>query len=118
VQFDAVRVDDSDGRALADRLDRLTGGEPGPIVLEANGRRGVYFLCPPGSTAGRAWPREATCFHAASGSVSYVPVPALGGPTWPLSWRCSPLDARGFVHPLLLCATAAAMFDRGDHPQG
>jgi hypothetical protein len=115
VYFDAVRVDDEEGRALADRLELLTGGEPGPIVLEANGRRGVYFLCPPGSTAGRAWPREAECFNSTPSRVSYVPVPALQGRTWPLSWRCTPLESGRFVHPMLLCATAATMFEGWGH---
>lgn len=48
VQFDAVRVDGDDGRRLADLMEELVGGEPGPVVTESNGRRGVYFLVPHG----------------------------------------------------------------------
>ncbi len=46
VQFDAVRVDGDPGRTVADRLARATGGNPGPVVEEARGRRAVYFLVP------------------------------------------------------------------------
>ncbi|MFF9013522.1 hypothetical protein ACF09C_11240 [Streptomyces sp. NPDC014870] len=104
VQFDAVRVDGDDGRRLAGRLERLTGGDPGPVVVEANGRRGVYFLVPPGTTAHRAWPRGATRFNSGPGQVAYVPVPALDGRTWPLSWWCPPSEPGRFVHTLLLRA--------------
>ncbi|MEU1014790.1 hypothetical protein ABZ383_27855 [Streptomyces sp. NPDC005900] len=102
VQFDAVRVDGDRGRALADELARLTGGDPGPIVEEANGRRGVYFLVPVGSTSHRPWPDGVTRLTAAPGHVSYVPVPALDGHTWPLSWRYRPSGADRRVHTLLL----------------
>ncbi|MET9429121.1 hypothetical protein [Streptomyces sp. NPDC003036] len=108
VQFDAVRVDGDDGRRVADIMEHMTAGDPGPVVIEANGRRGVYFLLPPGSTAGRAWPREATPFNACEGRVSYVPVPALTGNTWPLAWRCPPRTADRFVHPVLLRSTLVA----------
>jgi hypothetical protein len=60
VQFDAVRVDDEDGRRLADLLEQLTGGDPGPVVIEAYGRRSVYFLVPAGTTSHRSWPRGVT----------------------------------------------------------
>ncbi|MGW2562081.1 hypothetical protein ACWCXB_23065 [Streptomyces sp. NPDC001514] len=106
VQFDAVRVDGDDGRRLADLMERMTGGDPGPIVTEANGRRGVYFLLPAGSTARRCWPRGVTRFNSIAGQVSYVPVPALSGRTWPLAWRFPPEDAHRFVHPLLLRSAA------------
>ncbi|MGW0118989.1 hypothetical protein [Streptomyces sp. NPDC003327] len=102
VQFDAVRVDGDDGRRLADRIEALTGGDPGPVVMEANGRRGVYFLLPPGTTAHRSWPRGVTRFNSAPDRVSYVPVPALTGRTWPLAWRFPPTAPGRFVHPLLL----------------
>ncbi|MFE9765202.1 hypothetical protein ACFYPC_11835 [Streptomyces sp. NPDC005808] len=102
VQFDAVRVDGDDGRTLADTLARMTGGDPGPVVEEANGRRAVYFLVPVGSTSHRAWPDGVTRLTAGPNHVSYVPVPALGGQTWPLSWRHRPgVDGR-LVHTLLL----------------
>ncbi|MBW5425373.1 hypothetical protein GKQ77_28080 [Streptomyces sp. BG9H] len=102
VQFDAVRVDGDAGRALADELARLTGGDPGPIVEAANRRRGVYFLVPVGSTSHRAWPEGVTRLTAGAGHVSYVPVPALEGPTWPLSWRYRPTEPDRRVHTLLL----------------
>ena len=51
VQFDAVRVDGDAGRAAADRLARMTGGAPGPVVQEANGSRAVYFLVPVGAAS-------------------------------------------------------------------
>lgn len=104
VQFDAVRVDGDDGRALADRLARMTGGDPGPVVEEANGRRSVYFLVPVGSTAHRAWPDGVTRLTAGPNHVSYIPVPALNGTTWPLTWRYRPTGPDRFVHALLLRA--------------
>lgn len=106
VQFDAVRVDGDAGRRIADALERMTGGDPGPIVAEASGRRGVYFLVAPRSTADRSWPPGATRFNSAAGRISYVPVPALRGATWPLSWRCPPTTADRFVHTLLLLSVA------------
>ncbi|MEW2163519.1 hypothetical protein AB0912_11035 [Streptomyces sp. NPDC007084] len=102
VQFDAIRVDGDAGRRLADSLGRLTGGDPGPVVEEANGRRAVYFLVAPGSTSHRAWPDTVTRLTAGPNRVSYVPVPALGGQTWPLSWRYRPGADGRLVHTLLL----------------
>ncbi|MFE5911196.1 hypothetical protein ACFQ6B_19225 [Streptomyces wedmorensis] len=110
VQFDAVRVDGDEGRRAADWMEVLTGGDPGPVVREANGRRGVYFLVPPGSTAYRSWPRGVTRFSAGPAHVSYVPVPALTGRTWPLSWRCPPSGPDRFVHPLLLRSAVTELF--------
>ncbi|MHC5700953.1 hypothetical protein OTC26_005755 [Streptomyces tirandamycinicus] len=109
VRFDAVRVDGDDGRRLADLLDRMTGGDPGPIVTEANGCRGVYFLLPVGSTAHRSWPRGVIRYNSSVGSVGYVPVPALDGPTWPLAWRVPPVADDRFVHPLLLRTAAVEL---------
>ncbi|WP_405457648.1 hypothetical protein [Streptomyces globisporus] len=109
VQFDAIRVDGDAGRRLADLMEELVGGEPGPVVSESNGRRGVYFLVPPGSTAGRPWPQEVTTFNSATGRISYVPVPALGGDTWPLMWRYPPMRAGRFVHTLILFNAAYAL---------
>jgi hypothetical protein len=103
VQFDAIRVDGEEGRDVADWLARMTGGDPGPIVETATGRRGVYFLVPVGSTSHRAWPDNVTRFTAGPSRVSYIPVPALNGLTWPLSWRYRPTAADRLVHALLLC---------------
>ncbi|MFF1734648.1 hypothetical protein [Streptomyces sp. NPDC058247] len=102
VQFDAVRVDGDTGRRLADRLMAMTGGDPGPVVEEANGRRSVYFLVPVGSTAYKAWPVGVTRLTAGPDHVSYIPVPALEGWTWPLTWRHRPGGEGRFVHALLL----------------
>ncbi|MFF5477260.1 hypothetical protein ACFY5C_07960 [Streptomyces sp. NPDC012935] len=103
VQFDAIRVDGEEGREVADRLARMTGGDPGPIVESATGRRGVYFLVPVGSTSHRAWPDGVTRFTAGPDHVAYIPVPALNGLTWPLSWRYRPTTPDRFVHTRLLC---------------
>ncbi|MDQ8706607.1 hypothetical protein RCO28_29645 [Streptomyces sp. LHD-70] len=102
VQFDAVRVDGDLGRLLADRLEKVTGGAPGPVVVEERGRRAVYFLVPVGSTAHRAWPENASRLTGGPGLVSYIPVPAANGCTWPLSWRCRPCPSGALVHTLLL----------------
>ncbi len=102
VQFDAVRIDGDNGRDLADTLARMTGGDPGPVVEEANGHRSVYFLVPVGSTSHRAWPADVTRLTAGRDHISYIPVPALNGWTWPLSWRYRPREDGCLVHPLLL----------------
>ncbi|WP_328398415.1 hypothetical protein OHS70_17090 [Streptomyces sp. NBC_00390] len=102
VQFDAVRVTGDDGHRLVDLMDHMTGGEPGPVVVDVSGRRCAYFLLPPGSTTRRSWPRGALCYNSANGYESYVPVPALRGRTWPLLWRFPPVMADRFVHPVLL----------------
>lgn len=102
VQFDAVRIEGDAGRCVADLMEELTGGDPGPIVADAAGRRPVYFLVPPRSTSHRPWPELARPFNSGPGKVSYVPVPALCGHTWPLSWRCVPSGPDRFVHTPLL----------------
>ena len=106
VQFDAVRVDGDAGRALADRLARATAGNPGPVVEEATGCRAVYFLVPAGSTAHRSWPPDVTRLTSGPGRVAFIPVPALGGLTWPLTWRYRPTVRDHLVHTLLLRAMA------------
>jgi hypothetical protein len=112
VQFDAVRVDGEMGRELADILETMTGGDPGPIVAEANGKKSVYFLVAPGATANRPWPPEATRLTGIQdGSICYIPVPALNGLTWPLSWRCRPSGPGRFVHPLLLWRALGALLE-------
>ena len=103
-------MDGDEGRRLADMLEALCGCEPGPVVSEANGRRGMYFLLPPGSTAFRSWPREVTPFNSAAGCRSYVPVPALDGHTWPVSWYFLPTGPERFVHPVLILNAATALF--------
>ncbi|MFI2431204.1 hypothetical protein [Streptomyces sp. NPDC018693] len=105
VQFDAVRVDGERGRDLADHLAHLTRGAPGPIIEAAGGRRAVYFLVRVGSTAHRAWPPDVTRLTAGPSHVSYIPIPALSGLTWPLAWRYRPTDPDDRVHTLLLHTT-------------
>ncbi|MEU8541172.1 hypothetical protein AB0C52_14495 [Streptomyces sp. NPDC048717] len=110
IHFDAVRVDGDDGRRLLTWMAGLTGDDPGPVVIEESGRRGVYFLVAPGSTAHRLWPPGVTPFNRTPGHVSYVPVPALTGDTWPLTWGFPPTAPGRFVHTLLLRSAAAEMF--------
>jgi len=95
-------VDGDKGRALADRLAWMTGGDPGPVVEEANGRRAIYFLVPVASTTHRAWPDGVTRLTAGPNQISYIPVPALNGTTWPLNWRYPPTAPDRLVHTLLL----------------
>ncbi|MEV5143508.1 hypothetical protein [Streptomyces sp. NPDC052727] len=102
VQFDAVRLDDGHGRDVADRLAGLTGGDPGPVIESSSGRRCVYFLVAPGSTAHHPWPDHVTRLTSGPYRVSFIPVPALDGPTWPLGWRYRPTAPDRFVHTLLL----------------
>ncbi|MFG3284126.1 hypothetical protein [Streptomyces sp. NPDC048111] len=102
VQFDAVRIDGDAGRCVADAMEELTGGDPGPIVADALGSRAVYFLVPPRSTSHRSWPAVAVPFNSGPRYASYVPVPALSGRTWPLSWRFPPSGPDRFVHTPLL----------------
>ncbi|WP_369036563.1 hypothetical protein [Streptomyces adonidis] len=104
VQFDAIRVDGDEGRAVADRLARMTGGAPGPVVEEASGSRAVYFLVPVGATTRRIWPPGVTSLASGPSCVAYIPVPALNGQTWPLTWRYRPTGRDHLVHALLLKA--------------
>lgn len=113
VQFDAVRLDGDRGRAVADRMARMTGGDPGPVVESGSGRRCLYFLVAPGSTAHHAWPAEVTRLTSGPYRVSYIPVPALDGRTWPLGWRFPPTAPDRFVHALLL---RAALLDGSQGP--
>ena len=102
VRFDAVRLDGERGREVADRLARMTGGDPGPVIETASGRRCVYFLVPPGSTAHLAWPDGVTRMTCGPDKEWFIPVPALDDMTWPLSWRYRPTAPDRFVHTLLL----------------
>ncbi|KOY54542.1 hypothetical protein ADK59_29585 [Streptomyces sp. XY332] len=88
------------GRDLADLLVTLTGGDPGAIVVQANGRRPVYFLIPVGSAAYRIWPPGFTRLASGPRRTTYIPVPALEG-AWPPAWRCPPTREDRFVHALL-----------------
>ncbi|UXY28899.1 hypothetical protein [Streptomyces sp. HUAS TT20] len=90
------------GRDLADRLAKMTGGDPGPVIEAVTGRRCVYFLVAAGSTACHAWPEEVTRLTCGPDRVSYIPVPALYGPTWPLGRRHPPPAPDRLVHTLLL----------------
>ncbi|MFI2371969.1 hypothetical protein [Streptomyces sp. NPDC018833] len=110
VQFDAVRVIGDTGRRLVELMDHMTGGEPGPVIVDVSGRRCAYFLLPAGSTVRRSWPRGALCYNSARGYDSYVPIPALAGRTWPVLWRCPPVAADRFVHPVLLRSAAITLF--------
>lgn len=101
VLFDAVRVDGDLGRNLADLLVTLTGGDPGPIVTQSNGRRPTYFLIAVGSAAHRVWPAGFTRLGSGPRRISFVPVPEADG-CWPLAWRCPPTGEDRFVHALLL----------------
>ncbi|MEU1820786.1 hypothetical protein ABZ543_37240 [Streptomyces roseifaciens] len=108
VHFDAVRVHGNDGRRLANAMAMLTRGRPGPIIAEANDRRAMYFLVESGSTARRAWPKGVERLTGEAGAADYVPIPALYGATWPLSWFCVPTSDGRLVHTLLLLSTARA----------
>ncbi|MFH8339316.1 hypothetical protein [Streptomyces sp. AM6-12] len=99
-----MRLDGEYGREIADRLAGLTRGDPGPVVQSDGGRRGVYFLVAPGTTGHRAWPECVTRLTSGPYWASYIPVPALDGPTWPLFWRYRPTGADRFVHTSLLRA--------------
>ncbi|URM90482.1 hypothetical protein LUW75_11250 [Streptomyces sp. MRC013] len=119
MRFDAVRLDGLGGRLVADCLEAVTDGDPGPIVRRVNGRQDMYFLLPPGSTHRRPWPGVAVRFNGEAGRISYVPVPALEGSTWPLTWRCPPTEPGRFVHPLLLqSAVVALLLNRPGSPGG
>lgn len=102
VQFDAVRLDGDYGREVADQLARMTGGDPGPVVESNSGRRCVYFLVAPGSTAHHPWPVQVTRLVSGPYRTSFIPVPALAGQTWPLGWRYPPSAPDRLVHTLLL----------------
>ncbi|MBW1601527.1 hypothetical protein JJV70_05270 [Streptomyces sp. JJ66] len=111
VYFDAVRVAGPQGRDVAERFSALTGGDPGPVVLERGGERATYFLVAPGSVRNRRWPGGVELLTAAAGQNRrcYVGVPALGGRTWPLSWFSRPTPDGRLVHAALLHAVLCAM---------
>ncbi|WP_308344843.1 hypothetical protein [Streptomyces sp. ISL-94] len=98
-------MDGDTGRDLADLLGTLTGGDPGPIITQANGRRPTYFLIPVGGAAYRVWPTGFTRLTSGAFRTSYVPVPEADG-CWPLGWRWPPRGEDRFVHALLLYRAA------------
>jgi hypothetical protein len=107
LHFDAIRIDAPLGRAVADRLVEVAGGNPGPVIADHGGKRATYFLVPPGSTGHRAWP---TAVARLTGPVAgerrcyFLAVPALDGPTWPFSWHCRPTPDGRLVDADLLHA--------------
>ncbi|MFJ3231584.1 hypothetical protein [Streptomyces sp. NPDC086787] len=115
-----MRIDGELGREVADRLARMTGGDPGPVVESDSGRRCVYFLVAPGSTARHSWPRTVTRLVSGPFQVSFIPVPAMRGLTWPLGWRYPPSAADRRVHTLLLrnALSEAGAFEGGAFEDG
>ncbi|MFF3380720.1 hypothetical protein ACFYXF_48230 [Streptomyces sp. NPDC002680] len=99
-----MRLDGDEGRAVADRLARMTGGAPGPVVEEASGSRAVYFPVPVGATTRRIWPPGVISLASGPSCIAYIPLPALNGQTWPLTWRYRPVSRDHFVHVLMLLA--------------
>jgi hypothetical protein len=73
--------------------------EVGPVVCEANGFRGMYFLLPPGTAAGHPWPRDVEHLGGGRRTVAYVGIPAPTGATWPLRRHSRPTRAAPFVAP-------------------
>jgi hypothetical protein len=104
VHFDAVRIDGIRGELVADWLIDATGEDAGPIVCEASGGRWVYFLLAPGALGGWDWPLGVQLLGRATGTVTYVGVPALAGNTWPLRWYSGPTATAPYVCPVRLRA--------------
>jgi hypothetical protein len=107
VEFDVVRVTGELGRRAADLLDSLLVEGCGPVIEEVSGAGHLYFLCPPGSTGGRVWPRHALRLGG-PGTTSYVGVPALMGRTWPLAWRYRPPADGTWCHAVMLHSVLSA----------
>ncbi|MFJ7492710.1 hypothetical protein ACIQZB_15920 [Streptomyces sp. NPDC097727] len=57
----------------------------------------------------RSWPAGASPLNAAVGRVSYVPILALTGRTWPLARHFPPTAPDRFVHTLLLNVASALL---------
>lgn len=72
--------------------------------------------------AWRRWPPGVRRFNSRSNTVSYVPVPALDGETWPLFRYCPPAHSERFVQPAILRNATASLFvhpmsfNEGDSP--
>ncbi|GAA1330617.1 hypothetical protein GCM10009647_070190 [Streptomyces sanglieri] len=69
----------------------------------------MYFLVPAGSTESKPWPAGVARLNATAGRISYVPIPALCGRTWPLAWHFPPTAPDRFVHTLLLLHAATSL---------
>ena len=95
VQFDAVRVAGPRGEEAAEAVGA------GPVIHDRSGHGQTYFLLPPGTAADYRWPPGSTPLGTAH-RVGYVGVPALEGPTWPLSWRSRPTADAPFVDAAVL----------------
>ncbi|MGA5557024.1 hypothetical protein [Streptomyces lavendulocolor] len=102
IHFDAVRIRGLLGEEVAYMLMEFTHFEAGPIVRELAGERNVYFLLPPRTAAGYAWPAGARALSRSGRSAAFVGIPALQGLTWPLDWRSRPTADVPFVEPGLL----------------
>lgn len=103
--FDAIRIAGAHGERVAEAVEKECGGEPGPVVREAIGRRWVYFILPPDTVRQYRWPPSSERYSALTpGRIAYIGIPALGGDTWPLFWRSQPTPERRFVDPGILNA--------------
>lgn len=87
---------------MAYRLMEFTDFQAGPIVRELAGEQNLYFLLPPQTAAGFAWPAGVRALSRGARSAAFVGIPALDGLTWPLDWRSLPTDEVPFVDPALL----------------
>lgn len=105
VHFDAVRIPGVLGEEVAYHLMEFTDFQAGPIVREAARGRNLYFLLPPGTAAGFAWPAPVRVLGGGRGGESYVGIPAFDGTTWPLGWRSLPTLEDPFVEGELLHQT-------------
>ncbi|MFB6872147.1 hypothetical protein [Streptomyces sp. NPDC056323] len=47
--------------------------------------------------------------NATAGRISYVPIPALSGRTWPLAWHFPPTATDRSVHTMLLLHATAPL---------
>ncbi|MFE7353861.1 hypothetical protein ACFU8Q_11835 [Streptomyces sp. NPDC057543] len=61
------------------------------------------------STVRKSWPGGAATLNATAGRISYVPIPALTGRTWPLAWHFPPTASGRFVPALLLLNAVSAL---------
>ncbi|WP_406861554.1 hypothetical protein ABZO31_14280 [Streptomyces sp. HUAS MG47] len=102
VYFDAVRVPGVIGQDVMYRLLSFTDFPGGPIIRECTRERSLYFLLPPGGSAGRVWPAPARALGRDGKGSAFVGIPAVDGLTWPLKWQSLPTDEHPFVDGELL----------------